>query len=156
MQDLPEGQRTEIAPGLEIINWSVEKIEIDLSQSEPLDPLLPTKIAFEFLALCAGKAIYANELPLMDLRRVLMRDKDPNDMVLQVERLSSGKYKPFHGIAIEDNPKYFQVQIRLFGWLAYRVHFLKVCLGGLRYGYTHHLKTREEEGLVWPREEKLQ
>ena len=145
LQDLPESQRTAIVPGIEIINWPVQKIEPDLSQSAPLNRLLPTKIAFEFLALCAGKAIYANELQLTNLRRILMRDKDPDDMILRVERLSSGKYQPFHGIVIEDNPKYFQIQIRLFGWIAYRVHFLKVRLGGPRYWYTHSLRTGEED-----------
>ena len=144
LQALPESQRTAIVPGIEIINWTVQKIKPDLRQSAPLDPLLPTKIAFEFLALCAGTAIYANERPLPDLRHILMRDKDPDDMILRVEKLSSGKYQTFHGIVIEDNTKYFQVQVRLFGWLTYRVHFLRLHLDGPSYKYTHCLKTGKE------------
>ena len=145
LQELEESQQTAIAPGLDVINWPVQEIKPDLSQCAPLDPLLPTKIAFEFLALCAGNAIYANEQQLSDLRRIIMRDKGLDDMILRVERLSSGKYQSFHGIVIEDNPKYFQLQIRLFGLLAYRVHFLKLHLDGPRFSYTHCLRTGEEE-----------
>ena len=144
LRELPESKKTAIAPGLDITNWPIQKIEPDLSKSAPLDPLFPTKIAFEFLALCSGAAIYANERQLSDLRHIILRDGDQDDTILLVERLSSGKYQSFHGIAIEDNPKYFQVQIRLFGWLAYRVHFLRLHLDGPRYKYTHCLKTGKE------------
>ena len=145
LQKLPENQKTTIAPGLEIINWSVQNIEPDLNQRALLDPLLPTKIAFEFLALCAGTAIYADEGPLQDLRHILMRNKNSDDITLRVERLNSKKYQTFHGIVIEDNPKYFQVQIRLFGWLAFRVHFLRLQLNGPRFRYTHCLRTGNED-----------
>ena len=141
LQELPENRKTTIAPGLEITNWSIQNTEPDLSQSAPLDPLLPTKIAFKFFALCAGTAIYADDRPLSDLRRVVMREQDPDDMILRVERLQSKKYQTFHGIVIEDNPKYFQVQIRLFGRLAFRVQFPRLYLNGPRFRYTHCLRT---------------
>lgn len=63
---------------------------------------------------------------------------------LMVERLSSNKYEPIHGICFEGNDPYAKVQIRLFGWLAFRVHFLHLSVGGPRYVYTHRLDTGEE------------
>ena len=144
VEKLPESRRTTIAPGLEIINWRVQKIHIDFNESTLLDPLLPAKTAFEFLALFAGKAIYADEWPLSDLRRILMKQKDLDDVILRVERLSSGKYEPLHGICIEDNLEYSQIQIRLFGWLAYRGHFPRLRIDIPRYAYIHRLNTDEE------------
>ncbi len=145
LQKLPENQKTTIAPGLKIINWSVQEIKPDPSKGALLDPLLPAKIAFEFLALCAGTAIYANERQLSHLRHIVMGEQKPDNKILRVERLTSKKFQTFHGIVIEDNSKYFQVQIRLFGLLAFRVHFLGLHLDGPRFAYTHCLKTGEEE-----------
>ena len=144
LEGMPESRPTTIAPGLEVINWPVEGVELDLSQSVPLNPILPAKIAFEFLALCVGKEIYADEGPLPALRRILMERQHPDDKILRVERLSSGKFRPFHGICIEDNSEYFQIQVRLFGWLAYHVHFPGLRVGGPRYVYTHWLNSGED------------
>ena len=40
LEKLPENRRTQIAPGLEVVKWSVEGIEFDLSKSKLIDPLL--------------------------------------------------------------------------------------------------------------------
>ena len=133
LEAMPESRLTTIAPGLEVINWPVEGVELDLSQSVPLNPILPAKIAFEFLALCVGKEIYAD-----------MERQHPDYKILRVERLSSGKFRPFHGICIEDNPEYFQIQVRLFGWPEYHVDFPRLRVGGPRYVYTHWLNSGED------------
>lgn len=57
----PENERIKIVPDLEIIKWSLLKVEHDLSK--PLiDAVLPLKIAFEFLACHLGTTIY-NDVP---------------------------------------------------------------------------------------------
>ena len=142
---LPENRRTSITPGLDVVKWSVEGIDVDLSQSKLIDPLLPAKIAFEFLALCGGEAVCMHESPLPELRRILMTGTGWDDRILRVERLHAGDARPFHGICNEDNSEYSEIQVRLFGCLAYRVHFPRVHLVGRRCAYTHWLSTGREE-----------
>jgi hypothetical protein len=51
---------------------------------------------------------------------------------------------PNRCILFEGNRPYAQVQVRLFGTLAYRVHFKQLAVGGLRFAYTHRLDTNQE------------
>lgn len=141
--DAPDNKRVEIALGLEAIKWRIDRLEVDLSHAELMDPLIPAKTAFEFLACHVGSAIYDDILHLSQIRAVF-RNRQMNLDVLLVERLTSNKYEPFHGIVFEGNYPYAKVQVRLFGWLAFRVHFLHLSIGGLRYVYTHRLDTGEE------------
>ena len=52
----PENTRLEIVPGLEIVKWSIQRLELDLSCAEFLDPLIPAKTAYELLACHIGPA----------------------------------------------------------------------------------------------------
>ena len=142
---MPENRKTTIAPGLDVVKWRIERIDLDLNRSKLIDPLLPAKIAFEFLALCAGTAIYAEVPQLSNLRRILRTRTGWDENVLRVERLDAGDARPFHGICSEENPVHVQIQIRLFGCLAYRVRFPRLHLGGPRYAYTHLLDTGDED-----------
>ena len=87
---LPENRRRSIAHGLEVVKWSVEGVEFDLSKGKLIHPLVPAKIAFEFLALCIGEAICAHDSPLPELRRILTTGIDWDDSILHVERLHTG------------------------------------------------------------------
>ena len=140
---VPENKRVEIAPGLEVVKWSIHRLEKDMSRTQTMDPLIPAKIAYEFLACHVGSAIY-NDLPNLARVRASINTKQMNPKVIRVERLSSNKYEPFHGICFEGNDPYAKVQIRLFGWLAFRVHFLLLSISGPRFVYTHRLDTNEE------------
>ena len=144
-ENMPGNQRTPVAHGLEVIKWSIEGIQLDLSQSKLMDPLLPAKVAYGFLALCAGEAICSDDWPLPELRRALATGILGDDIILRVERFQAGDSRPFHGICNEDNSEYSQIQVRLFGCLAYRVHFPRLYIGGPRYAYTHCLETRHED-----------
>ena len=143
---MPEKRRMNILPGLDVVNWPVRGIELDLGRSSLVDPRLPGKIAFEFLALCVGEAIFARDWPLSDLRRILLQsDAGSDENVLRVERLRIGDARPFHGICIEENAKFAQIQVLLFGCLAYRVHFPHLYIDEPRYAYTHRLDTGTED-----------
>lgn len=138
-----ENERVEIAPGLEAVKWRIDRLETDLSQTQFMDPLIPAKTAYEFLSCLVGSAIYEDGPHLSKIRAVFMnRQMNPDELI--VERLTSNKYEPFHGICFEGNGPYATFQIRLFGQLAFRVHFLHVSVGGPRYVYTHRLDTGEE------------
>jgi len=109
-----------------------------------MDPLIPAKTAYEFLACHVGRAIYEDGFHLSQIRSVLKNRLMSSD-VLSIERLTSNKYKPFHGIYFEGNDPYAKVQIRLFGWLAFRVHFRHLPIGGPRNVYTHQLDSGDED-----------
>jgi HNH endonuclease len=135
--------KNEIHPNLEVITWAGEKAELDLSKSELANPLIPLKIAFEFLALHLGNDIYADAHQLQELRNILLTCEQSSEC-FKVERLMAKSYKPLHGLLHEGNEPYTTIQIRLFGILAFRVHFLKISVNGPRFIYTHDLGTGEE------------
>ena len=138
----PSDARVEIAPGLEIVKWTIQRVQPDLSCTS-LNPLLPLKIAFEFLACHLGGAIYDSEPPLETIRDCL-RSGVLDDSV-QIESLRATREQPLHGLLFEGNDPYARVQIRLFGNLAYRVHFKNLAVGGTRFVYTHLLQLDEED-----------
>lgn len=138
-----ENERVELPHGLEVVRWHIEKIEPDLS-NKIMNPLIPLKIAYEFLALHVGTAIY-DKAPQMQELRTTLRESIESHPSFQVDRLNAPEYKLFHGICFEGNDPYCKVLIRLFGWLAFRVHFRRLMVGGTRFVYTHYLDAQEED-----------
>lgn len=134
-------ERTEIAPTIDIVDWNISKIEPDLSGPR-LNPLVPIKIAFEFLACHLGSAIY-EEGPPFDAVRQSLHSGQLHDS-LEVESLQAKRSNYVHGIVFEGNQPHAKVQVRLFGKLAYRVHFRNLAVSGSRFVYTHALTTNEE------------
>ena len=141
--DATEGKRVKLVPGLEIVKRSIQEVEPDMSKWRLMDKLVPAKIAFEFLATHVGTSIYDDVLQLREVRQALRTSTLRKDVV-QVERLYSNEYEPFHGICFKGNDPHAKVQIRLFGWLAFRVNFLHLSIGGPRFVYTHKLNTDKE------------
>ena len=114
-----------------------------MSSSSLLTPLVPLKIAYEFIACHLGTAIYDEALQIQEIRAALLENiKDHPSF--EVERLEVPEYKPFHGICFEGNDPHGKVLIRLFGRLAYRVHFRWLAFDGSRFVYTHCLGTHED------------
>ncbi len=135
--------RIEIHPALDAIRWVPNGAEPDLSNSESANPLVPLKIAFEFLALHLGRAIYEDVHHYEGIRAAL-RDGEVLAKSFKIERLQAVAYKPFHGLCFEGNSPHTTIQIRLFGKLAFRVHFLRIATKRPRYIYTHDLGTGRE------------
>ena len=138
----PPDERVAVAPGLEIAKWTISRVELDLS-GPPLNPLLPLKIAFEFLAGHLGAAIYDWAPPLEAIRESLR--SGPLDQSVEIELLRAEREQPLHGILFEGNHPHARVQVRLFGKLAYRVHFKNLRVAGTRFVYTHMLASDEED-----------
>lgn len=139
----PENARVELSPSLAAVKWSVERLEPSLDGSL-LDPVVPVKTAYEFLALHLGGAIY-ERAPCLDAIRAALATGSIDERHIQVDRLHAAEAKPFHGIAFEGNSPYAKVQVRLFGKLAFRVHFKLLSVGGSRASYTHDLESNEED-----------
>jgi HNH endonuclease len=143
-EEAPENERISVGHGIEAIKWTIERIEPDLSKSVLLSPLVPLKIAYEFLACHLGTAIYDEARQMAELRMVL-RERIETHPCYSVERLTASEYKPFHGIVFEGNDPYAKVLIRLFGWLAFRVHLRHLAVGGHQFIYTHLLDSNKED-----------
>lgn len=142
LDDAPENVRVAVAPDLDVVKWGVTKLELALD-GPLMDPVVPLKIAFEFLACHLGTSVYEETAPLDEVRRALAGGQI-NPTWVSIERLTAEKARPFHGIIFEGNAPHAKFQIRLFGKLAFRVHFLRLAVGGPRGHYTHDL-TRNEE-----------
>lgn len=136
----PENEPLSFGP-LSVTKWGVTGVKPDLS-GPPLHDLVPIKTAYEFLAGHVGTAVYGDHPPLHAVREAL-RAGTPTE-ALVVERLTANRTEPIHGILFEGNYPHAQVQVRLFGTLAYRVHFKNIAVSGSRFAYTHRLDTNEE------------
>jgi hypothetical protein len=138
----PEGQSVELLPGVSIINWPTDEARLDLSRGTPLNDLIVVKIAFEFLALMSSTAICNDTLQLNEVRCALKCARGSD--AFGVERLVGQGYAPFHGICFEGNDPYAKIQVRLFGRLAYRIHFRRLSLEQRKIVYTQNLKSGHE------------
>ena len=142
LESAPENTRVTVAEGLEVIKWSIERIEPALD-GPLLSELAPLKTAYEFLALHLNDAIY-EDAPALVAARTALQGGAVDSTHLLVERLNAPEPKPFHGIVFEGNSPYAKVQVRLFGQLAFRVHFKTLAIGGPRFVYTHDLEANAE------------
>jgi len=137
-----DNTKVELAYGLEVVKWQVTDIQLALD-GPLMDPVVPIKTAYEFLACHLGTAICKKTPPLDNVRHVLAGGEIDGSQIA-VERLHAPKARPFHGIIFEGNHPHAQVQVRLFGKLAFRVHFYRLAVEGPRAQYTHDLSVNEE------------
>jgi len=144
---LEENVEFPISEKTKLVQRPAFHIGADLKKELQLDPLVCIKVAYEFLALLAGEPILADKPALNNIRDALRTANFP-EKDAQIEILHANLYHPFHGLLFEGNNPHAVVQIRLFGKLAYKVHFfrLKIDLKPIRY--THDLKTNSED-LDW-------
>ena len=138
----PDDVSIKLSPGIEVVKWSVAGLRLALD-GPTLNLLVPAKSAYEFLALHVGTAIYENSPPLLAIRRALTSELLEERAIL-VERLHAPEAKPFHGLVFEGNTPYAKVQVRVFGKLAFRVHFKWLSVSGSRAMYTHDLAAKHE------------
>ncbi len=143
VNEAPLNQRISISPEIDVITWSSENFKLDLGAMKPMNPLVPAKIAYEFLAGHLGDKIYDREVVLDDIRSMFFNGViSENDVI--VERLYADNNSLFHGICFEGNSPNAKVLIRLFGTLAFRVSFKRLAVGGARFIYTHTIATGDE------------
>lgn len=81
-----------------------------------MSSLLLLKIAYEFVALIIGGAIYGNDPRLDELRHALI-DRTENVDAFDIDRLEvvDKAASPLHGIWFEGAKPHAIIQIRLFG-----------------------------------------
>jgi len=142
LKDAPENTRVLLTQTLEVVKWSIESIQPTLD-GPLLNLVVPLKIAYEFLALHLNDAVYQN-LPALAAVRSALASNSIDTTHLLIERLHAPIANPFHGIVFEGNDPHATVQVRLFGQLAFRIHFKTLSVGGPRFVYTHDLIDNEE------------
>lgn len=140
--EAPENMKVTLSPGIDFVKWSVTGLRPSLD-GPMLNPLIPVKSAYEFLALLVGTAIYQDTPALAAIRKSLS-DGQLDSLHIEVERLHAPDSKAFHGLLFEGNNPYAKVQVRLFGQLAFRIHFKCLSVSGPRGMYTHDLSSGEE------------
>lgn len=143
----PDDVMVPITDGLSTINRSIGKLNPRLN-GPFLSNAAILKVGFEFLACILGRGIYASNPALEELRRVL-RQPDFNPAHVSVEHLHSERYAATHWLAFEGNRPHSTLQVRLFGWLVYRIHLCGVMIKAPRVCYAHHLD-KGEEGWGFP------
>ena len=144
LHEAKENEIVALAPGRIAVKRRVEQVEPDLRGSKLLTSLLPLKIGYEFLALHLGSAIYRQDSTLGRLR-VALRQGLEDHPSFHVESLNASEYRPFHGIDFVGNNPHAVVLIRLFGWLAFRVHFHGLAIHHPSISYLHRLDTNQED-----------
>lgn len=142
-RDAPDDHKVELSHSITAVKWSVAEQEPSLDGAL-VNPLVPVKSAYEFLALHLQSAVYERAPPLDAVREALATGA-MDEQHLQVERLHAPEATPFHGLVFEGNSPYAKVQVRLFGRLAFRVHFKCLSVGGPRGMYTHDLESNVED-----------
>lgn len=140
---IPPEQICELTADLDLKTWSVVKVEF--KPGETASPILFLKIAFEYLALHLGRTVYADEPALTEIRDTLLTLNKKNAFVEYFQRENKWAV---HGMVFHGNNPYAQVQIRLFGSLAYRVNFPHLAVGGPRIAYTLDLAQNKHEGIL--------
>lgn len=136
----PNNMLVDLGNGLQAVRWSIDETHPAL-EGPFLSSAVLAKIAYEFLACHAGKAILKEIPQLTALRKVVWGISEQGIMI---ERMRTTVYRPLHGLAMEYEDDHAVVKICLFGWLVFRVHLNQLSLPTPHYVYTGELDTGEE------------
>jgi len=136
---MPNDVKVDLLPGVSAVKWQVKEAFPALDGPRLSDEVL-LKIAYEFIACHCPDAIYQDVEPLNNLRGALRGDGAAD---IEIEHLTTRKYRPLHGLALEDDGHVI-VNICLFGWLFYRVHLLRLQIPPPFFAYSCDLSSGEE------------
>jgi len=141
--EAPGNTPVKIIEGTEIIKSSI-KPDFPALDGQMIEDTLPLKISYEYLACALGKTIYDERFS--DIREALLH-QSASQGSFKVEHLHSidRGFEPFHGIYIEETKPHVVVRICIFGWLIYRVHFLRIPVTGPRHVYNLDLINGTED-----------
>jgi hypothetical protein len=130
----------DVGHGVVVKKW--ENVSATPTYNEKcLDPLVPVKIAYEFAALLVGRMIYKPEFQF--LRDLLLSQNNAKAQEL-VNYSWAKSAEPFHGISFGGNNDVARFQVRIFGLLAYTVHFPRIAINRSPFVYTHRFDTNKD------------
>lgn len=138
----PDNTLIPVDAGLEVVKWSIGSLQPTLDGTILSDKVV-LKIAYEFVAWIVQDHVYS-DIPVLSAARRTLHDLLDPEAILRVERLHALKYDAFHGVAFEGNKPYAVIQVRLFGRLAFRIHFHGLTINSPHIVYTHQLNTNQD------------
>lgn len=115
---IKEDKPLQIPTGETYIKRKVPKFAPDLSTGF-VDERLPALIAYEYLSLFIGNQIYNSEFE--PVRKYLLNGDITSKV--SVECLQGKEYDVFHEIYVKPNHESFNIYIRFFRWLVFKVEF---------------------------------
>jgi len=135
-----DNQVARIFEEIHVARWNVGDIHPALD-----GPLIEDRfvllIAYEFLAIVLGTTIYdANLAPIRD---AIVTGADTSDHV-GIERLHAQDYDPIHALTLRQAQPHVVVEVMLFRWLVFRVHFLRICTSVNLFAYVLNLQDASE------------
>jgi hypothetical protein len=115
---LSEDEPIQIPSGQIFVKRKTPVLVPDIS-TEFFEDRLPVLIAFEFLSLMIGEIIYNSAFD--SVRESILTGQASSRVTL--EHLQGEKYDVFHDLQIEPNQDSFNVIIRIFRWIVFKVIF---------------------------------
>lgn len=113
------GVLTEVVPGLSVRHGSVERWDLPFD-GEPVGESFPAAIAFHFLALRIGRAIYSD---IYDNYRQAILTTKTSELMLVERGLTRGGYAPSFIVGTEQRDPHLVFRVQMFGEFIWRVHW---------------------------------
>lgn len=143
----PEGALTEILPGLSVRHGSVEGWNLPFDGGR-VSEVFPAAIAFHFLALRIGPAIYSSIFdPLR--KEIQTASTEPREFVVE-SGLSRLGYRGMLLVGTEQTRPHTVIRVQIFGEFMWRVHLPYLCCSTDRLpcdGIALNIKTQAIEHL---------
>lgn len=137
-QKLEDNKIIQLSKTVKVVKLPIESILPSL-QGPSLDEKVITLIAYEFLSLLIGNLIYDDKLDF--IRKFIKEGKTSKKLV--IEYLKSRHYDPYHKIYLELLENEIIVNIILFRWLVYKVHFKGFKLTSADFVYFEDLRNKK-------------
>ena len=141
-EKLKDNKIVRLSKNTKIVKWSIEPESIFSNlQDSFIDEKVIVLIAYEFLSLLIGNLIYEDNF---DFVREYIRKGEISKKLI-IESLTSKHYSPCHEIYSELSETEIVINIILFRWIVYKVHFKKFKLLGITdFVYLEDLKNKRE------------
>ena len=110
---------------------------------ELMDDRLPLAVAYEFVAVLVGEQILDERLD--GVRAALRSEGESDGFRVERGRSSRDGFEPVHIVSIRQATPSLIVDVRLFQWIWYAVHFPTIALGGNRIAYHLDLVSGAED-----------
>ena len=139
-EKLKDNKIVQLSKNTKIVKWSIKPESIFPNlQDSFMDEKVIVLIAYEFLSLLIGNLIYEDKFDF--IREYIKKGEISKKLV--IESLTSKHYSPYHKIYFELSETEVVINIVLFRWLVYKVHFKKFeLLGVTDFVYLEDLKNK--------------
>ena len=137
-RDCDNGKELRLPTG-EIVVKNEATVQIPRLTERHVDNRVAVLIAFEFLALCLGHAIYERGF---DAIRDYIRNGTKTEHV-QVLNKATRRYRPMHTVRFQIREKDLTVFVQFFGWYVFEVTFRDILLPSQEVVYVEDLKNKQ-------------